>query len=85
MGGVLGWIIFGAVAGALGKLIMPGKDPGGFVITTLLGIAGSVGANYAAPIVGLSADGSILKELGFAIVGAVALLALYRMLKGRTA
>jgi uncharacterized membrane protein YeaQ/YmgE (transglycosylase-associated protein family) len=85
MGGVIGWIIFGAVAGALGKLVMPGKDPGGFVITTLLGIAGSVGANYAAPIIGLSAEGSTIRELIFAIVGVVILLALYRMLKGRTA
>lgn len=85
MGGVIGLIIFGAVAGALGKLVMPGKDPGGFVITTLLGIAGSVGANYAAPIIGLSAEGSTIRELIFAIVGVVILLALYRMLKGRTA
>ncbi|WP_219894926.1 GlsB/YeaQ/YmgE family stress response membrane protein [Aquisediminimonas profunda] len=83
MGGIIGWIIFGAIAGALGKLVMPGKDPGGFVITTLLGIAGSVGANYAAPIVGLSAEGSTIKELAYAIVGVVILLALYRMLKGR--
>lgn len=85
MGGVIGWIIFGAIAGALGKLIMPGKDPGGFVVTTLLGIAGSVGANYAAPIIGLSAEGSTIRELAFATVGAVLLLALYRMLKGREA
>ncbi len=85
MGGVIGWIVFGAVAGALGKLVMPGKDPGGFVITTLLGIAGSVGANYAAPIIGLSAEGSTIKELIYAIIGVVVLLALYRMLKGRAA
>lgn len=85
MGGVIGWIIFGAIAGALGKLIMPGKDPGGFIITTLLGIAGAVGANYAAPIIGLSAQGSTIRELVFAIVGVVVLLGLYRMIKGRTA
>ena len=85
MGGVIGWIVFGAVAGALGKLVMPGKDPGGFVITTLLGIAGSVGANYAAPIIGLSAEGSTIKELIYAVIGVVVLLALYRMLKGRAA
>ena len=85
MGGVIGWIVFGAVAGALGKLVMPGKDPGGFVITTLLGIAGSVGANYAAPIIGLSAEGSTIMELIYAVIGVVVLLALYRMLKGRAA
>ena len=40
--GILGWIIFGLIVGALAKFIMPGKDPGGFVITTVLGIVGAL-------------------------------------------
>src|SRR5512142_540592 len=42
MGAIIGWIIFGAIAGAIAKLLMPGRDPGGFIVTTLLGIAGAV-------------------------------------------
>ena len=44
--GIIGWIIIGAVAGILGKWIMPGKDPGGFIVTILLGIAGALLAGF---------------------------------------
>ncbi len=83
MGGIIGWIVFGAIAGALGKLIMPGKDPGGFIVTTLLGIAGSVGANYLGNMLGIATEGGIIRELLFAIVGVLILLGIYRLVAGK--
>jgi uncharacterized membrane protein YeaQ/YmgE (transglycosylase-associated protein family) len=79
MFGVIGWIIFGLIVGAVAKLLMPGRDPGGFIITMLLGMAGAVlggfigrSLNWYGPN-----DGA-----GFfmSLLGAVVLLALYRML-----
>jgi uncharacterized membrane protein YeaQ/YmgE (transglycosylase-associated protein family) len=71
-------IIIGFFAGALAKLIMPGKDPGGFIITTLLGICGSVLARYLGLALGLyqSTDSA-----GFiaSIIGAIIILAIYRL------
>jgi len=71
-------IVIGFLAGAIAKLIMPGKDPGGFIITTLLGIGGSVLARYLGLALGLyqSADSA-----GFiaSIIGAVVILGLYRL------
>ncbi len=76
-GGWLSWIIVGAIAGAIGKFIMPGKDPGGIVITTLLGIAGAVLMGFLGQLVGLQGDGAGI--IG-AIVGSVILLAIYRLI-----
>ncbi|HWX48361.1 MAG TPA: GlsB/YeaQ/YmgE family stress response membrane protein [Roseomonas sp.] len=76
-------IIIGLVAGIIAKLLMPGRDPGGFIITTLLGIVGAVVATYLGQAVGwYRAD----EGAGFigAIVGAVILLAIYRMVRGRS-
>ena len=53
MFGVLGWILFGLIVGALAKLVMPGRDPGGIIITMLLGIAGALVGGYARPRLGL--------------------------------
>lgn len=80
----IGWIVIGLVAGVLGKLIMPGRDPGGFVVTILLGIAGALLAGLVARIVGLSLD-SAWASYGAAIVGAVAILAIYRLIMHRRA
>jgi uncharacterized membrane protein YeaQ/YmgE (transglycosylase-associated protein family) len=77
-------IIIGFLAGALAKLIMPGKDPGGFIITALLGIAGAVLARYLGMALGLyhSEDSA-----GFiaSVIGAIILLAIYRLFTKRRA
>lgn len=82
--GLIGWIIVGAVAGVLGKFIMPGKDPGGFVVTILLGIAGALLAGFLGQAVGFYSAGEGAGWIG-ATVGAVVLLAIYRAVKGRSA
>lgn len=73
----LGWIIVGGIAGAIAKFIMPGKDPGGIIVTILLGIAGALLMGFLGSLLGLEGDGA-----GFiaAIVGACILLFGYRMI-----
>ncbi|MBV9209975.1 MAG: GlsB/YeaQ/YmgE family stress response membrane protein [Acidobacteria bacterium] len=88
---LISWIVFGLIAGALAKLIMPGKDPGGFIITVLLGIAGAVIGGFLAHLLGVAGetghfgDRGFLIRMVFAIVGAIILLALYRMIAGKRA
>jgi len=82
--GIIGWIIIGAIAGILGKWIMPGKDPGGFIVTILLGIAGALLAGFIGQAVGFYSAGEGAGWIG-ATVGAIALLAVYRMVKSRSA
>ena len=74
--------IIGLIVGALAKLIMPGKDPGGIIVTMLLGIAGSIVATYLGRAVGWYHEG---QSGGFimSIVGAIILQAIYRLFKGR--
>ena len=78
--GILGWVLFGLVVGIVAKLLMPGRDPGGFIITTLLGIVGAVIGGFLGRSLGLYGPG---EPAGFlmATLGAVALLFLYRMLR----
>ena len=76
--------IIGLVAGALAKLIMPGKDPGGIIITMLLGIAGSLLAGYLGRALGWYQAGQGA-GLIMSVVGAILLLAIYRLLKRRSA
>ena len=80
--GILGWIVFGLIVGAVAKLLMPGRDPGGIIVTMLLGIAGAVLGGFVGRALGLYREG---EPAGFlmALVGAVVLLALYRMIAGR--
>jgi uncharacterized membrane protein YeaQ/YmgE (transglycosylase-associated protein family) len=81
--GILGWLFTGLVAGALGRLILPGKDPGGIVVTLLLGIAGALLAWKLTPVLGFHiADGS-WQAYAAATMGAVALLLAYRMIMVR--
>ena len=85
MGTILGMIIIGLIAGAIAKLIMPGKDPGGIVVTILLGIAGSfVGGFLFNSLLGMG-DGTSTSGLIGSVIGAIILLALYRMFVGRRA
>lgn len=79
----IGWIVIGAVAGILGKLIMPGKDPGGFIVTILLGIAGALLAGFVGQAVGIYSAGQGAGWIG-ATVGAVVLLVIYRVIKSRS-
>jgi uncharacterized membrane protein YeaQ/YmgE (transglycosylase-associated protein family) len=76
--------IIGLVAGALAKWIMPGKDPGGIIVTMLLGIAGSLVAGFLGRALGLYQPGQGA-GLIMSVVGAILLLAIYRFFKGRSA
>jgi uncharacterized membrane protein YeaQ/YmgE (transglycosylase-associated protein family) len=82
MFGILGWILFGLIVGIIAKLLMPGRDPGGFIITILLGIAGALLGGFIGRAMGLYGPG---QPAGFfmALLGSIALLALYRMMAGR--
>jgi uncharacterized membrane protein YeaQ/YmgE (transglycosylase-associated protein family) len=82
MFGVIGWIIFGLIVGAIAKLLMPGRDPGGFIVTMLLGIAGALVGGFLGRAAGWYGPND---PAGFlmSLFGAVALLLLYRMIVGR--
>jgi uncharacterized membrane protein YeaQ/YmgE (transglycosylase-associated protein family) len=82
--GIIGWILFGLVVGIVGKLLMPGRDPGGFILTILLGIAGAVLGGFVGQSLGLYREG---EPAGFlmAVVGSIVLLLLYRLFLGRRA
>jgi uncharacterized membrane protein YeaQ/YmgE (transglycosylase-associated protein family) len=80
--GILSWIILGLVAGILAKLIMPGKDGGGFIVTSLLGIAGAFVGGWAGAFLGLGSTGDFsLGSIATATVGALLLLVIYRVVK----
>jgi uncharacterized membrane protein YeaQ/YmgE (transglycosylase-associated protein family) len=82
MFGVLGWIVFGVIVGAVAKLLMPGRDPGGIVITMLLGVVGAVVGGFLGRAIGLYGPND---PVGFlmSVLGAVVVLLLYRMAAGR--
>ena len=82
--GILSWIIVGLVGGAIGKLLMPGKDPGGIILTILLGVAGAVIAGFIAVATGISngIDDFDIGSIALAVVGSMLLLAIYRMIAG---
>jgi uncharacterized membrane protein YeaQ/YmgE (transglycosylase-associated protein family) len=77
----LGWILFGLVVGAIAKFLMPGRDPGGWIVTILLGIAGSfVGGFLATTLMGREQNAA--GWIG-SIIGAIVLLFIYRLIVGR--
>jgi len=82
MFGLLGWILFGAIVGAIAKLLMPGRDPGGFIVTMLLGIAGAMVGGFIGRALHWYGpnDGA-----GFfmSLLGAILLLWIYRMMVSR--
>lgn len=88
---IIGWIIFGLIAGLLARFLMPGKDPGGCIVTVILGIGGAVVGGFVARLLGLATttitlgDRNFLVQLGFAVLGAVIILALYRVFAGKRA
>jgi uncharacterized membrane protein YeaQ/YmgE (transglycosylase-associated protein family) len=85
MGAIIGWIIFGLIAGAIAKLLMPGRDPGGMIVTMLLGIGGALlGGFIGRALWGSSgANDWSIGSFALAIVGAILLLFIYRMVRGR--
>ena len=80
--GIISWIILGLVVGVIAKLLMPGKDPGGFIVTTIIGIAGAFLGGFIASRIGFgSVSGFDLRSLIIAVGGAVLLLVIYRIIK----
>jgi uncharacterized membrane protein YeaQ/YmgE (transglycosylase-associated protein family) len=80
--GILGWIVFGLIVGAIAKLLMPGRDPGGIIVTMVLGIVGALLGGFIGRALGLYTEN---EPTGFimALLGAVAVLFIYRMSVGR--
>ncbi len=80
--GIISWILLGLIAGALAKWIMPGKDPGGIIVTILIGIAGAVVGGWIGSVVGFgSVSGLNIGSIATAVGGAIVLLAIYRWFK----
>ncbi|HSF48020.1 MAG TPA: GlsB/YeaQ/YmgE family stress response membrane protein [Burkholderiales bacterium] len=82
--GIIGTIIIGLLVGIVAKLLMPGKDPGGFIVTILLGIAGSFVATWLGSALGFYAPGEPAGFIG-GVIGAILLLLLYRFIIRRKA
>jgi uncharacterized membrane protein YeaQ/YmgE (transglycosylase-associated protein family) len=82
MFGILGWMVFGLVIGAIAKLLMPGRDPGGIIVTMLLGIVGAVVGGFVGRSIGWYQPG---EPAGFvmATLGAILLLFIYRIAVGK--
>lgn len=91
--GIIAYIILGLIAGLIAKAIMPGKDPGGVIVTIIIGIVGSIiggfigrallGYGHANDAGGVSSPG-FLMSLVLAVIGAIILLAVYRLIKGKS-
>jgi uncharacterized membrane protein YeaQ/YmgE (transglycosylase-associated protein family) len=79
---IIGWIFFGLIVGVLAKLVMPGRDPGGIIVTILLGIAGSLLGGFIGRAMGMYGSGQAAGFL-MSFLGAVVLLVLYRMIVRR--
>lgn len=83
--GIIVWIIIGLIAGALAKLIMPGDDPGGIIVTIILGIVGALLGGFLMSLIGVG-QGGFIWTIIVATIGAIILLAIYRaVIGGRTA
>ncbi len=82
--GIISWIVIGIIAGILGKLIMPGRDPGGFLIAVVIGMAGAVIGGFVLRLLGgVGVTGFNLWSIVVATLVAVILLAIYRLIAGR--
>ncbi len=79
------WVLFGLVVGLIAKLITPGREPGGFVLTTLLGIAGALVGGFAGRALGLYPSTQATGGLFMSILGAVVILAIYHLVVSRRA
>ena len=81
--GIIAWIIFGLIAGVIAKVIMPGRDGGGFILTCILGIVGAVVGGWLATMFGIggSISGFNLHSFLVAVVGAIVVLGVFRLLR----
>jgi uncharacterized membrane protein YeaQ/YmgE (transglycosylase-associated protein family) len=82
--GIIGWIIFGLIVGIVAKLIMPGRDPGGIIVTAALGVVGALLGGFLGRTLGWYREGD---PVGFvmAVIGSIVLLLLYRLVVRRSA
>jgi uncharacterized membrane protein YeaQ/YmgE (transglycosylase-associated protein family) len=88
---IISWVVVGLIAGALAKLLMPGRDPGGIIITIVIGIIGAVLAGFLAHVLRLADetqgfalnDRGFLTKVVFGIIGAILILVVYRLIAGR--
>jgi len=82
--GIISWINFGLIAGIIAKFLLPGKDPGGCIMTSLLGIVGAVVGGWLGTFLGWGkVDSFSLGSFGVAIVGAIVVLLIYRAVSGK--
>jgi uncharacterized membrane protein YeaQ/YmgE (transglycosylase-associated protein family) len=81
--GIIGWIIFGLIVGVVAKLVMPGRDPGGIIVTAVLGMVGALLGGFLGRTLGWYREGD---PVGFvmAVIGSIVLLILYRLVIGRS-
>ena len=80
--GIVAWIVFGLIAGLMAKFVMPGRDGGGFIVTTLLGIGGAMVGGFIGTQLGWGdVSGFNFKSFGLAIGGALIVLGVFRMLR----
>ena len=82
--GILSWIVFGLIAGALAKFLMPGQDPGGCIITIIIGVVGALLGGYLATMLGYGGiSGFDFRSFVIAVIGSILLLIIWRMIRGR--
>jgi uncharacterized membrane protein YeaQ/YmgE (transglycosylase-associated protein family) len=84
--GIIGWILLGLLAGILAKALLPGDDPGGFIITTIIGVAGALLGGFLARALGIGDPIDEFFDISTwlaAIIGAIVLLLIYRVVAGR--
>ncbi len=90
MGTIIWWIVIGLLAGIIAKAIMPGRDPGGVIVTILLGIVGAIVGGWVGGLLGIggradqASDPGFLMTLVFAVIGALIVLVVYRLITGRS-
>jgi uncharacterized membrane protein YeaQ/YmgE (transglycosylase-associated protein family) len=82
--GIIAWIVLGLIAGAIAKFLMPGRDPGGIFVTIIIGIVGAVIGGFIGSALGVGdVSGLNLWSIVLAVIGAMVLLLVYRMVAGR--
>jgi uncharacterized membrane protein YeaQ/YmgE (transglycosylase-associated protein family) len=82
--GIIAWIVFGLIAGAIAKFLTPGRDPGGCIVTMLIGVVGAFVGGWIGSMLGFgSVTGFDLRSFLIAVVGAVLLLGIYHLVRGR--
>jgi len=87
LGALLFWVIVGLIAGALAKFVMPGDDPGGIIVTIIIGIVGAILGGWLLSLIGIgggAGTGGFIFSIISGAIGAVILLAIYRVIANRT-